>query len=85
MLKADESFLYMQKMLSKSIKLSGPHPAGNVGVQIHHIAPINKGESIWTLKPQDIITDWKSFLKLESLTLASSNCGCYAGSQVKGT
>ncbi len=43
----------------KDIKLhtfSGPHPAGNVGVQIHHIAPINKGEVIWTLKLQDLIT-----------------------------
>jgi len=27
----------------------GPHPAGNVGVQIHHISPINKGDIVWTL------------------------------------
>lgn len=27
----------------------GPHPAGNVGVQIHHISPINKGETVWTI------------------------------------
>ncbi|SVE06718.1 uncharacterized protein METZ01_LOCUS459572, partial [marine metagenome] len=26
---------------------SGPHPSGNVGVQIHHIDPINKGEVVW--------------------------------------
>jgi len=25
----------------------GPHPAGNVGVQINHIAPVNKGEAVW--------------------------------------
>ncbi len=36
-------------------KIQGPHPAGNVGVQIHHIAPINKGEVIWTIRPQDIL------------------------------
>lgn len=30
---------------------SGPHPAGNVGVQIHHIAPIIKGETVWTVAP----------------------------------
>ena len=36
-------------------RVSGPHPAGNVGVQIHHIDPINKGEIIWYLEPQDII------------------------------
>jgi len=33
---------------------SGPHPAGNVGVQIHHIEPINKGEIIWTLNAADV-------------------------------
>lgn len=33
----------------------GPHPAGNVGVQINHIAPINKGETIWTIDPQAVI------------------------------
>ena len=27
----------------------GKHPAGNVGVQIHHISPIRKGESVWTV------------------------------------
>ena len=27
----------------------GPHPAGNVGVQINHICPINKGEVVWTV------------------------------------
>lgn len=36
-------------------QFSGPHPAGNVGVQIHHIAPINKGEVVWTINPQDVL------------------------------
>lgn len=27
----------------------GPHPAGNVGIQINHISPINKGEVVWTV------------------------------------
>ena len=36
-------------------KFSGPHPSGNVGVQIHHIDPINKGDVVWYLQPQDII------------------------------
>ncbi|HRE97407.1 MAG TPA: NADH:ubiquinone reductase (Na(+)-transporting) subunit A, partial [Flavobacteriales bacterium] len=35
--------------------ISGPHPAGNVGVQIHHIDPINKGDIIWYINPQDLI------------------------------
>ncbi len=29
--------------------VSGKHPAGNVGVQISHIAPIQKGELVWTV------------------------------------
>lgn len=33
----------------------GPHPAGNVGVQIHNIKPINKGEIIWTIQPQAVV------------------------------
>ena len=32
----------------------GKHPAGNVGVQIHHIDPINKGDLVWTVNIQDL-------------------------------
>ncbi|WP_335966044.1 Na(+)-translocating NADH-quinone reductase subunit A [Galbibacter sp. PAP.153] len=34
--------------------VSGPHPAGNVGVQIHHIDPINSGERVWVVSPEDV-------------------------------
>ncbi|MBB4044831.1 Na+-transporting NADH:ubiquinone oxidoreductase subunit A [Bacteroides reticulotermitis] len=33
----------------------GPHPAGNVGVQINHIDPVVKGETVWTLDPQAVL------------------------------
>lgn len=33
----------------------GPHPAGNVGVQINHVSPINKGETVWTVGPEEVI------------------------------
>ena len=33
----------------------GPHPAGNVGVQINHVAPIAKGETVFTLNAQDLL------------------------------
>ncbi|MCE2614246.1 Na(+)-translocating NADH-quinone reductase subunit A [Flavobacteriaceae bacterium D16] len=36
-------------------KISGPHPAGLVGTQINKIDPINKGEQVWTLSPQDLV------------------------------
>ena len=34
--------------------ISGKHPAGNVGTQIHKIDPVNKGEVVWTVNPQDV-------------------------------
>ena len=40
----------------------GKHPAGNVGVQIHHIDPINKGEKVWTLNIQDVAILGRLFL-----------------------
>ena len=36
-------------------KVSGPHPAGLVGTQINKINPINKGEVVWTINPQDLV------------------------------
>lgn len=35
--------------------VSGPHPAGLVGTQINKIDPINKGETVWTVSPQDLV------------------------------
>jgi Na+-transporting NADH:ubiquinone oxidoreductase subunit A len=40
----------------------GYHPCGNVGVQIHHIEPINKGEVVWTVNPADVATIGKFFM-----------------------
>ena len=36
-------------------KVSGPHPAGLVGTQINKLDPINKGEVVWTVAPQDLV------------------------------
>jgi NADH:ubiquinone oxidoreductase, Na(+)-translocating, A subunit len=33
----------------------GPCPAGNVGVQVNHIDPVNKGEVVWTVDPTAVI------------------------------
>ncbi len=33
----------------------GPNPAGNVGVQINHISPVNKGEVVWTMGAEAVI------------------------------
>jgi len=36
-------------------EFDGPHPAGNVGIQINKIKPINKGEVVWTLRVPDVL------------------------------
>ncbi len=43
-------------------RISGPHPAGNVGVQIHHIDPVNKGEAVWYINPQDVVIIGRLFM-----------------------
>lgn len=53
------AFSQAQKVQINTI--SGPHPAGNVGVQIHHIDPIIKGEVVWYLNPQDVVIIGKLF------------------------
>ncbi|MEC8238933.1 MAG: Na(+)-translocating NADH-quinone reductase subunit A [Bacteroidota bacterium] len=35
-------------------RVKGPHPAGNVGVQIHHIDPINASETVWVVGAEDV-------------------------------
>ena len=42
--------------------VSGPHPAGNVGVQIHHIDPISSGDKVWTIDPEDVAIIGRFFL-----------------------
>lgn len=44
-------------------KVTGRHPAGNVGVQIHHIDPINKGDIVWTIDPYGVAQIGKLFLQ----------------------
>ena len=42
-------------------QISGPHPAGNPGIQIHHIDPVNKGEYVWYLSPMEVARIGKLF------------------------
>lgn len=41
----------------------GPCPAGNVGVQINHVSPINKGEIVWTIGAEELIFVGRLFNK----------------------
>jgi len=36
-------------------RVYGPHPSGNVGTQIAQLDPINKGEFVWVITPQDLV------------------------------
>ncbi len=42
-------------------RFKGPHPAGNVGVQIHNLDPINKGDIVWVVQPQDVVAIGRLF------------------------
>ena len=42
---------------------NGPHPAGNVGVQINKVAPVNKGEIVWTIGAEEVIFIGRLFNK----------------------
>ena len=44
------------------VSVAGKHPAGNVGVQISKVAPINQGEKVWTVNPQDVAIIGNLFL-----------------------
>lgn len=36
-------------------EVSGPHPAGNAGVQINHIMPMKKNDTMWVVNVQDMV------------------------------
>lgn len=61
-------------------KISGPHPAGNVGIQAHHIDPVNKGEVIWVLRALDVLTIGKLFKEGK---YDASRTIAFVGSKVK--
>lgn len=58
----------------------GPHPAGNVGVQINKVNPINKGETVWTLGAEEVLFVGRLFNKG---IVDLRRIICLAGSEVK--
>ncbi len=61
-------------------KVSGKHPAGNVGVQISKTDPINAGERVWVVKPLDVAIIGQTLLTGK---YSPSKVIALAGSQVK--
>lgn len=66
----------------QSNTIVGKHPVGNVGTQIHHIDPINKGEVVWTVNALDVATIGRSLLAGK---FDSSRTIALTGSEVKKT
>lgn len=81
---ADNQFFEATENVEKHY-FSGPHPAGNVGTHIHHIDPIDKGDVVWYVDPQEVARIGRFFLehrldfsKTAALTgPAVKNTGCF--------
>ena len=61
-LKSANSIFATAKGVETTI-FTGVHPAGNAGVQINKVNPINKGEVVWTINPQDVVIIGRLFSK----------------------
>lgn len=59
---------------------NGPHPAGAIGVQIHHIDPVAKGEVAWYINPDDVVVLGRLFLEGRYNT---EKLVCVAGPEVE--
>lgn len=59
----DSSAEYLKNIQGVELHhVSGAHPAGNVGVQIHKLDPINRGERVWTVGVEDVAIIGNLFL-----------------------
>jgi Na+-transporting NADH:ubiquinone oxidoreductase subunit A len=75
----DSSIYNSLEGVEKTI-FSGPHPSGLVGVQINKIDPINKGDVVWTIKPQHVAFIGKFF---ETGNLDLEQTIVVAGSEIR--
>ena len=75
----DSSIYNSLEGVEKTI-FSGPHPSGLVGVQINKIDPINKGDIVWTIKPQHVAFIGKFF---ETGNLDLEQTIVVAGSEIR--
>lgn len=61
--KQTTSAAFLQAKGVRIHRFDGPHPAGNVGIQIHLTEPINKGDTVWYVDAQDVIIIGRLFVK----------------------
>jgi len=55
-----ETLIGLDDVVSHTIR--GPHPAGNVGIHIHHIAPLSSNDHVWVINAQDVARIGNFFL-----------------------
>ena len=55
-----ETLIDLEDVVSHTVK--GPHPAGNVGIHIHHIAPLGSNDHVWVINAQDVLRIGNFFL-----------------------
>jgi Na+-transporting NADH:ubiquinone oxidoreductase subunit A len=79
-LNRDDVFLYAKNVEINTF--SGKHPTSNVGIQIHHLDPINKGEVVWFVNPQDVVIIGRLFLEGR---LDATKIVALAGTELKRT
>lgn len=46
---------HISSRIAKTYEFSGPHPAGNLSVQIEKIRPVNRGETVWALDSSVVV------------------------------
>ena len=59
----------------------GPCPAGNVGVQVNHLDPVNKGEVVWTIGDPTVVLFIGRLLNTGKVNLTRTVALC--GSEIK--
>ncbi|MDG2152508.1 MAG: Na(+)-translocating NADH-quinone reductase subunit A [Crocinitomicaceae bacterium] len=74
----NSDFTKMQNVIHHNI--DGIHPAGNIGTQIHHIDPMNKGEFAWSINIQDVAVIGQLF---ETGSVDGKKCIAVGGSEIK--
>ncbi|WP_319502252.1 Na(+)-translocating NADH-quinone reductase subunit A [uncultured Draconibacterium sp.] len=74
----DSAFTSLKNVVVNTFE--GPHPAGNVGIQIANTSPINKGEVVWTINVQDVLFIGRLF---ETGNVDFTKTVALAGSEVK--
>lgn len=59
---ASPSAIFTQAQGVEKHWFRGPHPSGNVGVQIHHVSAMKPGQKVWTLGIQEVAAMGRLFI-----------------------